>query len=978
MVRGISGSNVQTGSIKAEDLNLVYASAAGLTAAKIPFNATKSIEGTVSDLASQLITSTNVDSLLKDSTRPIFYGETQTAALTNCAMDTANTLLKKSLKFTLSTSATGTYIINAENVLLPSDVGIELNSAALSNYNSFDYSTSLSGEYLGTGAKLVLAYQIDTSVSNLKTTDGFVVSISNDSANASSGILYNFTDKIKAKSADEWHVITQDLTLPYTGGMTSNAYCGLTDIEAVQITCKAETGQSCVLRVGYLGIVRSNSQLSNLLFSTGNTKLISACMSTKRFTLDAGGSISRVTADYYYLPSSIQISESAASAWELRYTAKDTIDLSSINELFVAIKVPVTSFNFQNLELKLTNENATYTASSNKIAYRVTTKSDGTAPGVDGWKLFKFDLTATPQEVSGVLDFSKVKTLVIKLNQSGSTTATFNVGILYGTPKTDISVNSASGLITLPTALPTRYTTDSLVGYQVKINNPGNTACDGSSYDITANTIDTITINKKEIVNANYAIGNGNRVNATDTLTSIASTSNASIEIFKDTTVQESGRDAQHVVAVPNYLSRDLKLGLGLVDTSTSATNYVNLGSYEQAVFRLNLSVYKPKLNNELKFYIDYVDPNNNICFSVSPVYETTHYTYLIKCVGLVSAEPIYYGTISFTDVNTSLNQYGTGDITIRANQAGITIERNESVLFNIEKRFIGGSFIVNSFEVAACFNVLEISSTGAAIENSILKDSIRRLNALRILNLFPLSTSFGYSNSLSNLGSETYRWKYLYLKNIEIVDESIHDSVTNSDAGEVWLNKNGYLGGTTKFRDTYIGNGKGTAIISVDGSAATVLNQVGDNQANAYQIKQGTDSYINVDTTDSAEKVTIGNTTTNPLTEVLKLGTGTSSKLAISANVDGEITVTRSAHTITTFGDTVTPGNLKNINGGIDGQILMLFPSDITKVVTVITTGNIKIYGDLALNQLYSSLTLRYNGTNWVEISRSPITYAP
>ena len=44
-----------------------------------------------------------------------------------------------------------------------------------------------------------------------------------------------------------------------------------------------------------------------------------------------------------------------------------------------------------------------------------------------------------------------------------------------------------------------------------------------------------------------------------------------------------------------------------------------------------------------------------------------------------------------------------------------------------------------------------------------------------------------------------------------------------DSDTGDLWLNYRGYLDGHTKFRDTRIGNGKGSQIVLVDGSSGFV-----------------------------------------------------------------------------------------------------------------------------------------------------------
>ena len=58
----------------------------------------------------------------------------------------------------------------------------------------------------------------------------------------------------------------------------------------------------------------------------------------------------------------------------------------------------------------------------------------------------------------------------------------------------------------------------------------------------------------------------------------------------------------------------------------------------------------------------------------------------------------------------------------------------------------------------------------------------------------------------------------------IKTTGTHVHNSSTATDNGELNLNMIGYNGGNTYFRNTYIGNGKGKAIISVKGSDSSVL----------------------------------------------------------------------------------------------------------------------------------------------------------
>lgn len=56
---------------------------------------------------------------------------------------------------------------------------------------------------------------------------------------------------------------------------------------------------------------------------------------------------------------------------------------------------------------------------------------------------------------------------------------------------------------------------------------------------------------------------------------------------------------------------------------------------------------------------------------------------------------------------------------------------------------------------------------------------------------------------------------------NVAIASDNIYEHATNTDNGCLKVNMLGYNGGSGKYRDTMIGDGKGTAIVFVDGSAA-------------------------------------------------------------------------------------------------------------------------------------------------------------
>jgi len=100
--------------------------------------------------------------------------------------------------------------------------------------------------------------------------------------------------------------------------------------------------------------------------------------------------------------------------------------------------------------------------------------------------------------------------------------------------------------------------------------------------------------------------------------------------------------------------------------------------------------------------------------------------------------------------------------------------------------------------------------------------------------------------------------------------------------------------------------------------------------------------------------------------TECLSLGTPTTLMV-----VGGAVTVTKSFHTI----DAPTTGttNLTNINGGQQGNLLVIRPADDAKTISVRdNTGNLRLAGNCNLDQLLDTMTLLYDGSVWIELCRS------
>lgn len=63
---------------------------------------------------------------------------------------------------------------------------------------------------------------------------------------------------------------------------------------------------------------------------------------------------------------------------------------------------------------------------------------------------------------------------------------------------------------------------------------------------------------------------------------------------------------------------------------------------------------------------------------------------------------------------------------------------------------------------------------------------------------------------------------------------------------------------------------------------------------------------------------------------------------------------------------------SLQNITGGTRGQVITLAQANSARDVTIVTGGNISIVGNYVMASTLDTITLFYNGSAWVEVSRS------
>lgn len=106
---------------------------------------------------------------------------------------------------------------------------------------------------------------------------------------------------------------------------------------------------------------------------------------------------------------------------------------------------------------------------------------------------------------------------------------------------------------------------------------------------------------------------------------------------------------------------------------------------------------------------------------------------------------------------------------------------------------------------------------------------------------------------------------------------------------------------------------------------------------------------------------------------ELETLNSWASAKSAATLNISaGAITADRTAHAVDTEGAASTD-DLVTINGGTDGNILVLYPADSARTVVVKDgTGNIQISGDFTMDNAQDTITLIKRGLSWQRLSSS------
>jgi hypothetical protein len=183
--------------------------------------------------------------------------------------------------------------------------------------------------------------------------------------------------------------------------------------------------------------------------------------------------------------------------------------------------------------------------------------------------------------------------------------------------------------------------------------------------------------------------------------------------------------------------------------------------------------------------------------------------------------------------------------------------------------------------------------------------------------------------------------------------------TVASADAGTIIANPTGT-------RNLQVGHSSGSVtvpgnFIQSDGSHTI---SVTDNTANAVDIQQGSNNYINVNTTNSSENVSIGNATTNPTVSLL----GTGVKI-IDGTINTDLTASR---TVITDGS----GNLSvNAETGTGSHVRATSPTLVTPVLGAATATSIALGGGEAF--VYGDTSFTLTGTTGWTTTPSGTAYA-
>ena len=168
-----------------------------------------------------------------------------------------------------------------------------------------------------------------------------------------------------------------------------------------------------------------------------------------------------------------------------------------------------------------------------------------------------------------------------------------------------------------------------------------------------------------------------------------------------------------------------------------------------------------------------------------------------------------------------------------------------------------------------------------------------------------------------------------LVVAKIDAVAEDTFDNLTNTTGISFKTATNGESreivrikgDGKTTFNDNDITNVGDIALDTISADGTTINVTMDDNVSGAFEIKEGANSYIKVDTTNTSELITFGQNSTFAGTTISDLGTVT------TADIDGgtidDVTFTNGSIEGATIGTTTAITDLRVDNIQVDGNTI-------------------------------------------------------
>jgi hypothetical protein len=178
-----------------------------------------------------------------------------------------------------------------------------------------------------------------------------------------------------------------------------------------------------------------------------------------------------------------------------------------------------------------------------------------------------------------------------------------------------------------------------------------------------------------------------------------------------------------------------------------------------------------------------------------------------------------------------------------------------------------------------------------------------------------------------------------------------------------------------------------GISILSPDADASSLIFGSDANNLDAFIQYDGGSNHLLLNTANVGDDIVFR--ADNSVTNLTLSGASGSELLTAAGSVSvtdflripskgeltiaaGVITVTGSRHTVDTQGDAASD-DLDTINGGTDGDILILRSANNARTVTVKdSTGNIQLAGDFSLSSTGDAIVLYFSGSAWIELTRS------